>query len=176
MCAQSCPSLFDPIDNSPPDSSVHGIFQARILEWVAIPFSRGSSRPHDHTHVSGLFCSGRQTLFHCATWEPKCVTKVKKWGKLCAASQVSHPVCVTFPLPPMLFCLSCLVNCSFWKQAASFGKFPLSPSGRLFVAHSLQFYLDSAHHVALKLSVYKPVSLSDCDFWFCIPSTTTFQP
>ena len=50
--AQSCPILCDPVDSSPPDSSVHGILQARILEWVAISFSRGSSRPRDQTHVS----------------------------------------------------------------------------------------------------------------------------
>jgi len=37
--AQSCPTLLDPMDCSPPDSSVHGIFQARVLEWVSIPFS-----------------------------------------------------------------------------------------------------------------------------------------
>ena len=43
--AQSCPTLLDPMDCSPPGSSVHGILQARILEWVAISFSRGSSRP-----------------------------------------------------------------------------------------------------------------------------------
>ena len=41
--AQSCPTLCDPMDCSPPCSSVHGILQARILEWVAISFSRGSS-------------------------------------------------------------------------------------------------------------------------------------
>ena len=46
---QSCLSLCDPIDCSPPGSSVHGILQARILEWVAIPYSRGSSRPRDRT-------------------------------------------------------------------------------------------------------------------------------
>ena len=40
---QSCPTLCDPVDCSPPGSSVHGILQARILEWVAISFSRGSS-------------------------------------------------------------------------------------------------------------------------------------
>ena len=43
--AQSCPTLCDPMDCSLPGSSVHGIFQARILEWIAIPFSRGSSNP-----------------------------------------------------------------------------------------------------------------------------------
>ena len=49
---QSCPTLCDPVDCSPPRSSVHGIFQARILEWGAISFSRGSSRPRDRTQVS----------------------------------------------------------------------------------------------------------------------------
>ena len=42
-CAQSCLTLCNLTDCSPPGSSVHGIFQARILEWVAIPFSRGTS-------------------------------------------------------------------------------------------------------------------------------------
>ena len=45
--AQSCLTLGDPIDCSPPGFSVHGVFQARILEWVAISLSRGSSRPRD---------------------------------------------------------------------------------------------------------------------------------
>ena len=45
LVAQSCPTLCDPVDCSPPGSSVHGILQARILEWVAILFSRGSSQP-----------------------------------------------------------------------------------------------------------------------------------
>ena len=49
---QSCPTLSDPMDCSLPGSSVHGIFQARVLEWVAMPSSRGSSRPRDQTHVS----------------------------------------------------------------------------------------------------------------------------
>ena len=48
----SCPTLCDPMDCSQPGSSVQGILQARILEWVAIPFSRGSSQPRDGTQVS----------------------------------------------------------------------------------------------------------------------------
>ena len=51
---QLCPTLWDPMDCRPPGSSVHGISQARILEWVAISSSRGSSRPRDQTHVSCL--------------------------------------------------------------------------------------------------------------------------
>ena len=50
--AQSCPPLCDPMDLSLPGSSVYGIFQARVLEWVAISFSRGSSQPRDRTPVS----------------------------------------------------------------------------------------------------------------------------
>ena len=52
LVAPSCPTLCDPMDCTPPGSSVHGILQARILEWVTIPFSRGSSRPRDQTWVS----------------------------------------------------------------------------------------------------------------------------
>ena len=52
--AQSCPTLCDPADCSPPGSSVHGILQARILEWVAISFSRGSSQPRSRTQADAL--------------------------------------------------------------------------------------------------------------------------
>ena len=52
LVVQSCPTLCDPMDCSPSGSSVHGILQARILEWEAIPFSRGCSGPRDRTRVS----------------------------------------------------------------------------------------------------------------------------
>ena len=52
--AQSCPTLCNPMDCSLPGSFIHGIFQARELEWVAISFSRGSSWPRDRTRVSGI--------------------------------------------------------------------------------------------------------------------------
>ena len=52
LVAWSCPTLCDPMDCSPPGSSVHGILQARRLKWVGIPFSRGSSWPRDQTRVS----------------------------------------------------------------------------------------------------------------------------
>ena len=54
LVAQSCPTLCNPMDHSPPGSSVHGILKVRILEWVAIPFSRGSSWPRDQAWVSCL--------------------------------------------------------------------------------------------------------------------------
>ena len=58
-----------PITYSPPGTSVHRIFPARILEQVAICFSRGSSQPRDWTCVSWFSCIGRQILYHWATWE-----------------------------------------------------------------------------------------------------------
>ena len=51
---QSCPTLCDPVDHSPPGSSTHGILQARTLEWVAISFSRWSSQPRDQSQVSRI--------------------------------------------------------------------------------------------------------------------------
>ena len=62
-----------------PDSSVHGIFQTRILEYGAISFSRGSSWPRDQTCVS---CIGRQVLYHWATWEA--------WRTLCCCCSVAQ--------------------------------------------------------------------------------------
>ena len=59
---QSGVTLYDPMDCSLPESFVHGILQARILEWVVIPFSRGSSWPRDRTHVSYASCTGRRVL------------------------------------------------------------------------------------------------------------------
>ena len=64
IVTQSCLTLWDPMDCSSPGSSVHGIFQARILEWFAIPFSRGSSQPRDRTQISctaGRFFTTRAT-------------------------------------------------------------------------------------------------------------------
>ena len=62
---QSCLTLCDFImDCSLPGSSVHGILQAKILEWVAIPSFKGSSQPRDQTHVSYVSCTGKQILYH----------------------------------------------------------------------------------------------------------------
>ena len=67
--AQLCWSLCDPTDWSSPGSSVHGVFQARILEWVVIFSSRGVSQPRDQNCNSCVFCIGRQILYPSATWK-----------------------------------------------------------------------------------------------------------
>ena len=73
VCARSvtqlCPTVCNPTDYSLPDSSVHGVFQARILDWVTISCSRGSSQPRDQTQVSCVSYIDRWTLYHCTTWE-----------------------------------------------------------------------------------------------------------
>ena len=63
------PLFCDPVDYRIPSSSVHGISQARILEWVAISFCRGSSWPKDQTHIPWVYRLGRWILHHQATWE-----------------------------------------------------------------------------------------------------------
>ena len=76
-----------PVDCSPPSSSVHGILQARILEWVAISFSRGSSRPRDRTHVSHIagrwfnLCTTREALYMVLIINEEVISKrvVESW-------------------------------------------------------------------------------------------------
>ena len=70
LVAPLCPTLCDPMDCSPPGSAVHGILQAKILEWVAIPFCRGSSWPMDLIHVSfiGFRASISFMPFSCHLW------------------------------------------------------------------------------------------------------------
>ena len=75
VCACACPvtesclTLCNPMDCSLPGSSVHGILQERILEWVAISYSRGSSWPKDQTHIFCISCIDRWILYHYAPWE-----------------------------------------------------------------------------------------------------------
>ena len=70
VVVQPCPALCDPMDCRPPASSVHGVLQARILEWVAMPSSRGSSHPRDRTCMSWVSCIGRKILYHWAEFNP----------------------------------------------------------------------------------------------------------
>ena len=78
MCAcmlakslQSCPTLCDIMDYSPPGFSVHGILQTRILEWVAMPSSRGSFGPRDQTRLSYVSGISRRVLYYeCHSEKP----------------------------------------------------------------------------------------------------------
>ena len=87
MLSHSVVSDCDPMDYSLPGSFFYAVFQARILEWVAISFSRRSSWPKDQTHIS---CIGRQIVYHWVTWE--------------ALFGDSHPVSVR------LICISLIIT------------------------------------------------------------------
>ena len=93
-CAQSCSTLCDSMDYSPPGSSVHGIFQARIREWVAISPFRRSSQPWDQIHISSVSCIGRQTLYHWATWEAVSAANKLLVYCLCPSASMCVRVCV----------------------------------------------------------------------------------
>ena len=69
LVTKSCPTLFDPVDCGLPGSSVHGILQARVLEWVAISFSRGSSRPRDRTQISHIAGRHYRLSHQASLWQ-----------------------------------------------------------------------------------------------------------
>ena len=71
-------------------ASVHGIFQARILEWIAISSSRGSSQPKDQTSISCVSCIGRQILYHCTTREA--------WGHIQFSSVAQSCPTLCYPM------------------------------------------------------------------------------
>ena len=145
LCLTPC----DPMDHSPPDSSVRGIFQTRILGSVAISSSRGSSWPRVRTHIS---CIGGQILCYWATWRHSkwgcavlcCVKLLQSCPTLCDSRDCS---------PPGLLCpwdypgKNTRVGCYFFLQgifptqgsnpslmfpALAAGSLPLAPPGKLF--------------------------------------------
>ena len=96
-----------------PGSSVHGISQARILEWVAISFSRGSSQPRNQIRVS---CIGRRILYHYATWEaPLHVFRILI---ICCICVLKIIISVSFSLP--LFSLVIQKALTFIQSTLSF--------------------------------------------------------
>ena len=113
--AQSCLTLYDSIDRSLPGLSIHGIFQARVLEWVAISFSRGSSRPRDQTWVSRIV--GRRFTVWVTTISDTLEQKQYCWME-CVTFQgggfeMQHALTcmhacianVVFPLYSLAFCM-----------------------------------------------------------------------
>ena len=104
LVTESCPTLATPMDCSPPGSSVHGILQARILEWVAISFSRGSFQPRDQICLY-VSCIGWQILYHLHYLGKKYSTAVEK-----------HLFCYTGSSVNMLSCISTLAFiCWCWS-------------------------------------------------------------
>ena len=84
LVTQPCPTLCNPVDCSLPDFSVHGILQARILKWIAIPFSRGTSQPRDRTLVSCI--AGRFFTTPCSITTNKVWKEGREWAQVCGFS------------------------------------------------------------------------------------------
>ena len=126
--AQSCPTLCDPMDYSLPGSSVHGVFQARILEWVVISFSRRSSQSRDWTWVSLIV--GR-----CLTiWATGKSSSI--WVYLGALYSV--PLIYTSVLVPIPWYLDYCTSEVLEGYASSFALFPqdcFGNSGSFVVPH-----------------------------------------
>ena len=91
LWAKSCRILCDPRDCSLPGLSVHRIFQARILGWVAISSSRRSSQLRDRTRVFWISSTGRQILYHWATWEAVLSLINSHKFSILSLTKVSHP-------------------------------------------------------------------------------------
>ena len=132
--APSCPTLCDPMDCSLPGSSVHGVSQARTLEWVAICFSGGSSRTRDRTQVS---CTAGRHFTVWANREPKHNTMNKTFRKVIILAQ-------WIPRYPHLG--SPDVNiCYIFPSLSAYG---LSPEeGGMVTGSPLPSMLDSLPHV-----------------------------
>ena len=163
MYAQSCLTLFDPMDCSSPGSSVHGIFQARILEWVAISSSRGFSWPRDQTHVSCISYICGWILYHCATWKALWHV-IKKWFILL---NIIRKLIITLALPFLcedlmvhrvkitnihIKCHLCLLeNCS-WRHSLLY--YPSHIKGpQTFIYINRSSHMSSAFSSSVCLSV-----------------------
>ena len=155
LVAHSCPTLWDPMDYSRPGSPVRGILQARILEWVAIPFSRGSSWPRNWTQVSHI--AGRFFTTHLAWWPSQKVHMGFKKSVQCSGSSLktcllTHVPLSTvlgspeasLPVPHLQICwgLSVLLSLPGWKYhpTISCWLFPLkkSPAGCGAASHGFR--------------------------------------
>ena len=108
MCVHACSVVSNSLPPcglySPPGSSVHGIFRARMLEWVAISSSRGFSQHRDRTGVSCISCIGRQILYHRATWEAQTCMVVTNNG-----TGIRLIIFETYPCPQASLGLSFLI-------------------------------------------------------------------
>ena len=141
LLAQSCLTLCNPVDRSPPGSSVHGILQARILEWVAMPFSRESSQHRDRT-PGFLHC--RQVL---TTKPPTAPITTHFLPSLASAS--SFPQVVVIKQNFILISIS--ESASWGTQLTTISK---GFSGLVFIPSHFQLHVDKNHICFYQLRIF----------------------
>ena len=133
LVAQLCLTFCNPTDCSPPDSSVYGILQAKVLEWIAIPFTRGSSRPRYETLVS--FIAGR--FFTIWVTGKSLVTRDKDW--LFTSQQGAGYECLSWT-PPVSY-LRRLTDCK-----APAWSFQYDWQIKLYILRHTMWWLDTHVH------------------------------
>ena len=123
---QLCLTLCHALDHSLPGSSVRGILQARILEWVVMPSSRGPSQPRDQTHISNVFCIGMQVLYHWASLVAQLVKNLPAMQETWVQSLSWDPLDVGKGYPLQHFLLENSIDCivhgvaKSWTQLSDF--------------------------------------------------------
>ena len=113
LVTQLCPTLCDPMDCSPPASSVYGILQAGILEWVAIPFSRGSSQPRNQTQVS---CTEYYCYSHCVDGDKAGKRLAFPWNHFPEVTQLVERLGIKQRPSPKSMPLTIKSQCSYRKR------------------------------------------------------------
>ena len=126
VCVLSSVWFFcDPMDSSPPGSFVCGISQARMLVWVAIPLSEGSSRPRDGTRVS---CIGRWILYHWVIWEAQWCVSITHFKKVVFAFEQNRGYNYRHFFASSAACDNTKAETNQWIKAAAFQPCDLSGS------------------------------------------------
>ena len=125
--------LYDPMDCNPPDSSVHGILQARILEWVAISHSSGSSLPMDPTLISCFSCISRWVLYY---WY---ISNIWFFKFFSISLFIWLLWVLVGPWGSLIFAVTCSIfSCGVWDIVSWPGLESRSPSQRGAQSHSHQ--------------------------------------
>ena len=142
--AQSCLTLWDPVDRSPPGSSVHGILQARILEWVAMPSFRGSSQPRNPTRVSRI--TGR----FFTMWAPRKPLIDQRYSPV-----LGRPSFIISPQITLVWLMSHLASFSRWTNLHS-------ESANLSACHMTH----CVHAIEFKLFINTKSLLPEANTWW----------
>ena len=139
MHAQSCVTLCAHTDCSQPGFSTHGISKARLLEWVSISSSRGSSQSRDRICISWISCIAKWILYHCSTWEAwEMLVRTAKQRKACSSLlQAQLAACATVTAPDSWW--PCSVSGLFTERVLKYmvvnisngQEIPLAPPGWL---------------------------------------------
>ena len=106
LVTQSCPTLCESMDSSPPNSSVHGLFPIRILDWIVMSFSRESSWLRDQTHVFCISCIGRWILYHWVTWK----THMCVWVCVCVCNLIIRNLLQNLHVTMISFGAACVFH------------------------------------------------------------------